>query len=51
MGRERNKGVKIEMVDHHQWKPPPDNKFKVNWDVAIDKINWRNGLESYFEES
>lgn len=21
------------------WIPPPDNKFKVNWDVAVDVVN------------
>jgi hypothetical protein len=31
-------------VGHIKWKAPPRNKYKVNWDMSIDKSNGLLGL-------
>jgi hypothetical protein len=27
-----------------QWRPPPQNTYKVNWDAALDSVNQRMGV-------
>jgi ribonuclease HI len=31
-------------VHHVKWFPPPEGKYKVNWDAAVDTVNGRLGI-------